>query len=72
MALYYGDDPIFFIDGNDQIWRYEDTYMDDEAASITTCCGNYMDSDEQGNLICRSCKQVVCKPDLVLKAFPNE
>jgi hypothetical protein len=45
----------------------EDTWMDEEASSITDCCHNYMDMDEQGNLICRSCKQIICKPDLIIQ-----
>jgi hypothetical protein len=37
----------------------DDSWYDEEARSITKCCGNYMDRNEAGQSICRSCKKPV-------------
>ncbi len=36
-----------------------DSYMDEEAGSITKCCGNYLDLAPDGSTVCRSCRQPI-------------
>jgi hypothetical protein len=36
----------------------DDNWADQEARSITKCCGNYADSNEKGLARCRSCGRV--------------